>query len=75
VHEARSERVAPTRMRPLLFVNWSSVNARFTALMWAVAIVLAIVVLAHVAGGGSASSAAHLHAAAGSAPVPATHSR
>jgi hypothetical protein len=52
-------------MRPLLFVNWSSVSARFTALMWAVAIVLALVVLVHVLPSGGAH-AAH-HAAAGGA--------
>jgi hypothetical protein len=35
-------------MGPLGFVNWHSVNVRFRFLMWMVALVLAIVVLAHV---------------------------
>lgn len=35
-------------MRPLLFVNWSAVNARFTALMWTLALVLTLVVLVHM---------------------------
>jgi hypothetical protein len=32
----------------LAFVNWSSVNRRFCALMWIVALALAVVVLVHV---------------------------
>lgn len=46
-------------MRPLLFANWSLINARFTALMWALAVILALVVLAHAipAGHSSPSSA------------------
>lgn len=44
-------------MRPLLFVNWSMVAARFTALTWMVAVVLALVVLVHVAGAGHPSVA------------------
>jgi hypothetical protein len=35
-------------MGPLGFVNWHRVNVRFRFLMWMVALVLAIVVLAHV---------------------------
>jgi hypothetical protein len=35
-------------MHPLLFVNWSSVNAIFRSVMWLVAIVLAGVVVVHV---------------------------
>ena len=35
-------------MRPLLFVNWSSVDAMFRGLMWLVAIVLAGVVMVHL---------------------------
>jgi hypothetical protein len=31
----------------MAFVNWRSVNAAFCGLMWAVALVLAIVVLIH----------------------------
>jgi hypothetical protein len=34
-------------MRPLLFVNWSSVNGKFRGLMWIVAVVLAGVIVAH----------------------------
>jgi hypothetical protein len=36
-------------MHPLLFVNWCSVSARFRALMWVAAIVLASVSLVHLA--------------------------
>jgi hypothetical protein len=43
-------------MHPLLFVNWSSVSARFRALMWVAAIMLAGVILVHLA---PASTAAH----------------
>jgi hypothetical protein len=43
-------------MRPWLFVNWSSVSARFRALMWIVAIVLAGVVVVHLV---PASTAVH----------------
>lgn len=32
-------------MNPLLFVNWRAVDGAFTKIMWAVAIVLAIIVL------------------------------
>jgi hypothetical protein len=46
-------------MRPLLFVNWSSVNVMFRGLMWLVAIVLAGVIVVHLA---PATPAAH-HAA------------
>ena len=35
-------------MHPLLFVNWSSVNALFRGLMWLVVIVLACVVMMHL---------------------------
>jgi len=38
-------------MRPLLFVNWRQVSSRFTALMWLVACILAVVVLLHLPGG------------------------
>ena len=44
-------------MRPLLFVNWSSVSSKFRALMWIVAIVLAGVMLVHMVP--IASGAAH----------------
>jgi hypothetical protein len=48
-------------MRPLLFVNWRQVSSRFTALMWLVACVLAIVVLLHLPGGGApAPASAHV---------------
>jgi hypothetical protein len=43
-------------MHPLLFVNWSSVNTMFRGLMWIVAIVLAGVIVTHVA---PASHATH----------------
>lgn len=35
-------------MRPLLFVNWRSVHRGFRGVMWVIAVVLAVVVLAHV---------------------------
>lgn len=35
-------------MHPLLFVNWSSVNAMFRGLMWLCAIVLATVLVVHL---------------------------
>jgi hypothetical protein len=35
-------------MRPLLFVNWSSVNGMFRGLMWIAAIVLASVIVIHL---------------------------
>ena len=35
-------------MHPLLFVNWSSVNALFRGLMWIAAIVLAAVIVVHL---------------------------
>lgn len=35
-------------MGPLGFVNWRVVNARFCSLMWAVAAVLAVILLMHV---------------------------
>jgi hypothetical protein len=48
-------------MRPLLFVNWRQVSSRFTALMWLVACVLAVVVLLHLPGGaGAAPASAHV---------------
>ena len=43
-------------MRPLLFVNWRSVQARFCVLMWLLVGVLTIVVLAHTGGGVGASA-------------------
>jgi hypothetical protein len=47
-------------MRPLLFVNWARVSARFTALMWALVFVLACLVFLHLTGaGGAASAPAH----------------
>ena len=46
-------------MRPLLFVNWRSVHHGFCGVMWVIAVVLAVVVLAHV---GTAAESAH-HAA------------
>jgi hypothetical protein len=36
-------------MSPLFLVNWQSVAMRFRALMWALAAVLAVVVLVHAA--------------------------
>jgi len=51
-------------MRPLLFVNWRHVSSRFTALMWLVACILAVVVLLHVPGGNAPAQA--------SARVPGT---
>jgi hypothetical protein len=36
-------------MHPLLFVNWSSVNVVFRGLMWIVVIVLAGVIVTHLA--------------------------
>lgn len=36
-------------MHPLLFVNWSSVNVMFRGLMWIVAIVLAALIVTHLA--------------------------
>jgi hypothetical protein len=35
-------------MRPLLFVNWSSVSSLFRGLMWIIAIVLAGVIVIHL---------------------------
>ena len=35
-------------VKPLLFVNWRSVHARFCAVMWIVAAILAIIVIVHV---------------------------
>jgi hypothetical protein len=35
-------------MRPLLFVNWSSVSAMFRGLMWLAAVVLAAVIVVHL---------------------------
>lgn len=43
-------------MRPLLFVNWTSVNGMFRGLMWIVAIVLAGVIVTHLV---PAAPAAH----------------
>jgi hypothetical protein len=43
-------------MRPLGFVNWASVTARFTAVMWALALLLACVVLIHLQSSTGASS-------------------
>jgi hypothetical protein len=43
-------------MRPLRFVNWASVAARFTVLMWALALVLACVVLTHLPSSTAGSS-------------------
>ena len=43
-------------MGPLLFVNWSSVNAMFRGLMWLCAIVLATVIVVHLS---PSSPAAH----------------
>ncbi len=39
------ERVALSIMSPLFLVNWHKVHGRFRALMWMVAIVLAVVIL------------------------------
>ena len=36
-------------MHPLLFVNWSSVNVMFRGLMWIVAILLAGLIVTHLA--------------------------
>ncbi len=35
-------------MRPLLFVNWSSVNRMFRGLLWLCAIALATVIVVHL---------------------------
>jgi hypothetical protein len=35
-------------MRPLLFVNWSSVNRLFRGMMWLCAIALATVIVLHL---------------------------
>jgi hypothetical protein len=43
-------------VQPLGFVNWRTVNRYFCALMWLVAVVLALVVLTHLV---SATPAAH----------------
>lgn len=59
-------------MRPLLFVNWSMVAARFTMLMWLIAIVLALVVLAHLVGD-SGGSAAGMQAAPAHPAVALRH--
>ncbi len=39
----------PGPVKPLLFVNWRRVHTGFCAVMWIVAVILAIVVLAHFA--------------------------
>ena len=44
-------------MGPLGFVNWRSVNRAFCCLMWGIALVLAIVVLAHTGAGAVAHHA------------------
>lgn len=44
-------------MRPLLFVNWSSVSSMFRGLMWIVAIVLASVIVLHLMPGAPAHHA------------------
>jgi hypothetical protein len=36
-------------MKPLSFVNWRSVHAMFCGLMWIIAVILAVVVIMHVA--------------------------
>jgi hypothetical protein len=51
VRRARKE-----TMRPLLFVNWSSVSSLFRGLMWIIAIVLAGVIVIQLM---SASPPAH----------------
>jgi hypothetical protein len=53
-------------MGPLGFVNWHRLNLRFRFLMWMVALVLAIVVLAHVVPSGGVSRSDAAAAAAGS---------
>lgn len=59
-------------MKPLLFVNWASVSARFTALMWSLAAVLATVILIHALGHGAhaASQRAGAAIASGGSPTP-----
>lgn len=48
-------------MRPLLFVNWRSVHRGFCGVMWVIAVVLAVIVIAHTAlPAGSAHHAAHV---------------
>lgn len=48
-------------MRPLLFVNWRSVHRGFCGLMWVIAVILAVVLLAHAAlPAGSGHHAAHI---------------
>jgi hypothetical protein len=34
-------------MRPLLLADWKKINRAFCAVMWSIALVLAIVVIAH----------------------------
>jgi uncharacterized membrane protein len=58
-------------MGPLGFVNWHRVNIRFRFLMWMVALVLAIVVLAHVLP--SSSGVTRPNAAAANAGSQAFH--
>jgi hypothetical protein len=59
-------------MGPLGFVNWHRVNVRFRFLMWMVALVLAIVVLAHVVP--SSTGMSRSDAAAAAAGSQALHS-
>ena len=47
-------------MKPLLFVNWRRVHARFCVIMWIIAVILAAVVIAHLAAPADAAN----HAAA-----------
>jgi hypothetical protein len=48
-------------MSPLCLVNWHRVNTRFRALMWMIAIVLALVILIGTARGSHSGHAAGVH--------------
>jgi hypothetical protein len=43
-----NQALCPTINPEMMFVDWRSVNARFCGLMWIIALVLAIVILANV---------------------------
>ena len=48
-------------MSPLFLVNWHRVHARFRALMWMIAIALAVVILIGSARGSHSGHAASVH--------------
>ena len=51
----------PRPVSPLFLVNWHRVHARFRALMWMIAIVLAVVILVSTAQGSHPARAASGH--------------